>query len=185
MQGRGPGVKAGAEIGFVHFEEKIAEAFIADGDVVVILEDEGDAVGSGAAGAFAERIDDQAPLGGEGQGGVFVTGKDADERRADVGAELRERFDVVNLHFALRDFGVFEVGREVGVAGKYVVGEASGGELLPQFATAGDVKIEQAEVGTLGHQHGALEAKRGGLGDELFGGERRLSPGTGVADGVQ
>ena len=185
VQGRGPGVEAGTEIGFVHFEEKIAKAFIADGDVVVILEDEGDAEGGGAAGALAKGVDNQAPLGGKRQGGVFVTGEDTDERGADVGPELRERFDVVNLHFALGDFGVFEVGGEVGVAGEYVVGEASGGELFTQFATAGGVKIEQAEMGTLGHQHGALEAKRGGLGDELLGGERHLSPGTGVADGVQ
>ena len=151
MQGRGPGVKAGPEIGLVHFEEKIAEAGIADGDVVMILEDERDTEGSGATGAFAKGVDDEAPLGGEGQGGVFIAGKDSYERSADVGSELRERFDVVNLHFALGDFGMFEVGGEVGVAGEHVVSKASGGQLLTEFATAGGVVIEQAEVGPFSH----------------------------------
>src|SRR6185295_7021273 len=128
---------------------------------------------------------DHLPLGGVALRRMLVAGEHADQRSAQVTRYACQRSDVLDLHFAVRNLAVIEVGGEVVVTGDDNGGELSALEPRAQSRAGGCVVIEHREMGTLRHQHDAFVAEAGGMVEELVEREKRLSPEAGVADRMQ
>jgi KUP system potassium uptake protein len=139
----------------------------------------------GASGSFLERVRDEAPLAPVVLRGVFVAGEDANEAAAEVGGEAGELGEVVEVDLAGGNVGMVHIGGEIAVAGEDEVGEVVLFEQVTQARAGAGVVIERRNMGALGGKHDATEAKFGGFGDKLLGGEEGLSPGAGVRNGME
>jgi len=185
MQGRRPGIEHRLAARMAHREQQVFELLPADGDVVMVLNAEGDAEVAGASGGFAQGFDDQFPLGGIRGRGVFVASEDAQALTAEVAGEFGEFDDVGDLKFAVRDFGVFQVGGEVGVAGDDQIAQTAFVELSAQGGALGGIEVERRDVGALGHEHDAAVTEVGGMVDEGADIQGVLTPESGVRNRMQ
>ena len=84
----------------------------------------------------------------------------------------------------MRHVAVLPIRREVVVRRHAEMPELAPLEVGAQPVALGGAEIQNRDMRTLGRQHHALEAKIGGLIDELVKGEAGLSPGAGIADGM-
>src|SRR4051812_10635334 len=99
-------------------------------------------------------------------------------------AILGEVGDVPDLHLALRNIAVLQVGGEVGVPGDAGAGDPALLQSLTELPPRVRIPVEHGEMRPLGHQHHAVVPQGGGLVDELLNGEEVLSPRSGIADRV-
>src|SRR4051794_24534833 len=116
---------------------------------------------------------------------MLVAGEDAQQVASQIPGEPRKFRQVVDLDFAMRHITMLPIRRKVVVCRKAEVLEFTPLQPAAQMIAFGSAEIQNGNVRTLGRKHNALEAEIGSFVDELVKRQAGLSPGAGIADGMQ
>src|SRR5207247_252544 len=93
LQGRRPGIEAGAAVRLVDLGDQVGQALVVAGEVVVVLHREGDVELSGAPGALLQRGDRVRPEAVVAYAGALEGGEDAHQGATQVPREARQLDD--------------------------------------------------------------------------------------------
>ena len=181
MQRRRPGIEHGLAVWFAHLADQIELALPRRAQVVVVLHADGHAELRRPPRAFPQRFHHQRPLTPVFRRWILVACEHSYQVAAQVARELRQRRHVVDLKFALRNLGVFQVRREVGVGRDANAAHAASFDLLPQPRPLARSPIEHRQVRPFAPQHHALKAQLRRALDELLQPQCLLAPRSGVA----
>ena len=168
MQRRRPGIEQRLAIRLADRFNQVVLALEARRQVVVVLHAQRNAKLTGPLRALLDRGDNQVPLRRVTHRRMLIPGEDAHQLAAQIPGQPRQLRDVLNLHFALRDFSVLQVRCEIVIAGDAQIPQLELFQLLSQPRPLGLAVIERAQVRAFGHQHHAVESQLRSLAQELL-----------------
>lgn len=185
MQGGSPRVEYRAAIRVIYFLNEVVHALEAAGDVVVVLDSDGDANVRRAPRTLAQGFDRDLPLCLRRCARALVSGEHADQIAVQRSRNLRQLLDVPDLDLTVRDVAMLQVRREVGIPGD--AGHAHAMLLQARMQPGLEVRtpIQHRKVRTLRHQHDSVVTEAGRFTNELFQRQKLLPPRTRITDGVE
>ena len=185
MQGGRPGVEHRPAIRLIHFLYEVVHALEAAGDVVVVLDSDGDANVRRAPRTLAQGFDRDLPLCLRRYARGFISREHADQIAVQRSCHLRQFLHVPDLDLTVQNVAVLQVRRKVRVPGDAHHAQAM---LLQARSEPGleiRAPIQHRKVRALGHQHDSVVTEAGGSANELFQGQKLLPPRTRITDGVE
>ena len=186
LQGGGPGVVRGLDIGQVDFIEQPEHGLVVRGNVVVVLHGQGDAVFGRLLSGQLQSFDHQGILLVKRYAGALVTGKDAYHGRAQVSCQSGQLRHVRHLNLRVGNTDLVNAGREIGVPGQTDQFQTEAFNALLQGLACVCIVIQNRHMGPLGHQHDAVKSELFCLDEECVHTQSGLSsPETRVAHGME